>query len=221
MKKLSSLLILMLLSISLGFSQVREFTGRVIVTGLDVPIPKASIRVTGDTKFKGNTNEKGEFTIPYAKGTFKIAVNMANFLPMEVEIPANAKEVVISLSLDPQFAGTVDQAFGTVSKKANSSPVTEVKLSKGAMNTYSSMLDMLRGTPGIEVRNGSITIRGLSSVNAQAEPLIVVDGSVFSGDINAINPSDVERINVLKDSSAAMYGARGAAGVIMITTKKK
>lgn len=86
---------------------------------------------------------------------------------------------------------------------------------------------MLRDVPGLEVKainnknDGSVIVRGTSSLNNQKPPLFVVDGVVYSGDITNINPQDVDGISVLKDAaSAAAYGAQGAAGVILITTKK-
>ncbi len=66
----------------------------------------------------------------------------------------------------------------------------------------------------------SIRIRGVGSINASNNPLIVLDGAPYDGNINSINPRDIASINVLKDAaSAALYGARGANGVIIITTK--
>ena len=73
------------------------------------------------------------------------------------------------------------------------------------------------GAPGSK---SSIKIRGFSSINAKNDPLIIVDGAPYSGDINNINPNDVESMTVLKDAASnALYGARGANGVIIVTTK--
>lgn len=92
---------------------------------------------------------------------------------------------------------------------------------------YKSIFELLRDVPGLEVRTGNaksggaITVRGAGSLNNQKPPLFVVDGVIFSGNITDINPQDVEGISVLKDaSSTAAYGAQGAGGVIVITTKK-
>ena len=86
---------------------------------------------------------------------------------------------------------------------------------------------MLRDVPGLDVKitndrsGGTITVRGISSLNNQKPPLFVVDGTIYSGDIGSINPQDVENISVLKDAaSTSTYGAQGAFGVIIITTKK-
>ena len=94
--------------------------------------------------------------------------------------------------------------------------------------TYKTIYEMLRDVPGLEVKitsdgsGGTITVRGISSLNNQKPPLFVVDGTIFSGDINNINPQDVENISVLKDAaSTSPYGAQGAFGVILITTKKE
>ena len=93
--------------------------------------------------------------------------------------------------------------------------------------TYKTIYEMLRDVPGLDVKitndrsGGTITVRGISSLNNQKPPLFVVDGTIYSGDIGSINPQDVENISVLKDAaSTSTYGAQGAFGVIIITTKK-
>jgi len=97
---------------------------------------------------------------------------------------------------------------------------------KLTVGTYKNIYDMLKDVPGLEVttnggKAGSVTIRGISSFRSQQQPLFVVDGTVFNGDIMNINPQDVDNISVLKDAaSATAYGSQGNAGVIVITTKK-
>jgi len=93
--------------------------------------------------------------------------------------------------------------------------------------TYRSIFEILRDVPGLEVKltndktGGSVVIRGIGSLNNQKPPLFVVDGVIYSGDISGINPQDVDAISVLKDAaSTSAYGAQGASGVILITTKK-
>ena len=95
------------------------------------------------------------------------------------------------------------------------------------VGTYVTIYDMLKDVPGLEVKTspnksgGSVTIRGVGSLNNQKPPLIVVDGAIYSGDITNINPQDVDGISVLKDAaSATAYGAQGSAGVILINLKK-
>ena len=93
--------------------------------------------------------------------------------------------------------------------------------------TYTTIFEMLRDVPGLEVktsndrRGGSIIVRGTGSLKSQNPPLFVLDGSIFNGDIANISPQDVDAISVLKDAaSTTAYGAQGSAGVILITTKK-
>ena len=93
--------------------------------------------------------------------------------------------------------------------------------------TYKTIYEMLRDVPGLDVKitndrsGGTIIVRGISSLKNQKPPLFVVDGTIYSGDIGSINPQDVEDISVLKDAaSTSTYGAQGAFGVILITTKK-
>lgn len=97
---------------------------------------------------------------------------------------------------------------------------------KLTVGTYKNIYDMLKDVPGLEVTSnggkaGNVIIRGISSFKSQQQPLYVVDGSVYNGDIMNINPQDVDNISVLKDAaSATAYGSQGNAGVIVITTKK-
>ena len=106
---------------------------------------------------------------------------------------------------------------GSAQAKSNSLP----------QGTYRTIFDMLKDVPGLDVRSsndkngGSVTIRGISSLRNQTNPLIVVDGAIYSGGLSGINPQDVDGISVLKDAaSTTAYGVQGAAGVILITTKK-
>ena len=103
----------------------------------------------------------------------------------------------------------------------------QVEANKITPGTYKTIYEMLRDVPGLDVKvtndrsSGTITVRGISSLNNQKPPLFVVDGTIYSGDIGSINPQDVEDISVLKDAaSTSTYGAQGAFGVILITTKK-
>ena len=105
--------------------------------------------------------------------------------------------------------------------------ISQAKASSVLPGTYKTIFEMLKEVPGLEVTTtsdksgGTVTIRGIGSLRNQRNPLIVVDGSVYNGDISTINPQDVDGISVLKDAaSATAYGAQGAAGVIIITTKK-
>jgi len=104
--------------------------------------------------------------------------------------------------------------------------LAQAKANTLTQGTYKTIFEMLRDVPGLEVQlsndksGGSITIRGTTSLKNQRPPLFVIDGSIYGGDITNINPQDVDAISVLKDAaSTGAYGAQGAFGVIVITTK--
>lgn len=121
-------------------------------------------------------------------------------------------------------------AFGTAKKSAFTGSAKVVGTEQLAQSQVTSVTNALAGAvPGVQLTssNGapgassSIKIRGFSSLNAGNDPLIIVDGAPYSGDLSNLNPSDVESMTVLKDAASnALYGARGANGVIIITTKK-
>lgn len=116
----------------------------------------------------------------------------------------------------------VDIGYENARKGDLSYAVSSVKPGKEDM-VYSNMYDYLRGrVAGVEVgpdnTPSSVRIRGVNSINASTAPLVLVDG--MESDLGSINPYDVYSVSVLKDSSASIYGVRGANGVILITTKQ-
>ena len=119
--------------------------------------------------------------------------------------------------------------YGTMRKKDLTGSVVQINPSKIADSNPASVQDVLRGTPGLQIgydasakgSDASISLRGKNSLGTDAKPMIVLDGMAFYGELSEINPDDIGQIDVLKDaSSAAIYGAKAAAGVIIITTKK-
>lgn len=104
-------------------------------------------------------------------------------------------------------------------KEANVNAVTKLSVNEKEQKAYSDIYDYLRSrVPGLLIRGTDISIRGINSVNAQASPLILVDNAEMK-DISALNPYEVETVEVIKDAAASIYGFRGAGGVIKITTK--
>lgn len=107
-----------------------------------------------------------------------------------------------------------------LSQAGESASRSTLRMNERDAKTYTTMQDYLRGkVPGVRVNSdGSINIRGVNSVNAQAQPLILLDGAEIR-DINSVNPNEVKSVDVIKDGAAAIYGFRGVAGVISIKTK--
>ena len=113
----------------------------------------------------------------------------------------------------------VNLGYQKVKKKDSTSSTSSLKVTRGS--GYTNIYEYLQGrVAGVEVNGTNIRIRGERSLNGSNEPLILVDG-IETSDISYISPDEVESIDVLKDaSSAAMYGSRGANGVILITLRK-
>lgn len=121
--------------------------------------------------------------------------------------------------------------YGTMKKKDLTGSITQIRPDNIANENPKTVQDILRGTPGLSVGydasakgGGSMQIRGQRSVytaGGHNDPLIILDGMMFYGELSEINPDDIEQIDVLKDASAAaIYGSKAAAGVVIISTKK-
>jgi len=148
------------------------------------------------------------------------------------EIPVNGKgtidisltEIVFSLN------EVVVTGYGTAKKKDLTGAIVQVKASRFENENPRSMQDLLRGNaagldvgfdPSTKGQSGSLQIRGKGTLTASSQPLLVVDGVIYPGALSDINPNDVATVDILKDaSSAAVFGARSANGVVLITTKK-
>ena len=132
----------------------------------------------------------------------------------------------LSLILVLAMASTpVNIGYGEIDRKDLTYSISSLDTEELERNHYLTIYDYLEGrVPGVEViktgtATASVRIRGLGTLNSATEPLYIVDG-VQMDDISMINPKDVKSVDVLKDASTAIYGTRGANGVIIITTKK-
>ncbi len=111
----------------------------------------------------------------------------------------------------------VEIGYGTTKKKNLTTDVGYIDAQDDSNASYTNIYDMMRGkVPGVQITGNKITIRGINSINSGTDPLFVVDGIVVAS-IDDISPRQVKSITVLKGSDAAIYGSRGAGGVIMIT----
>ena len=120
----------------------------------------------------------------------------------------------------PRDDEDVNVGYGTQDRDHVTTSVSNVKVRRNEAQTYSSIYDYLRGrVPGVMVTTDNrIIIRGIGTNSDATDPLILVDGVEMS-DLSGINPSDVDSVDVIKDGSSAIYGMRGANGVILIRTK--
>ncbi|MEE1317247.1 MAG: SusC/RagA family TonB-linked outer membrane protein, partial [Prevotella sp.] len=154
-----------------------------------------------------------------------------SYIGMQTKEAAAKNNMYVELGSDEtQLDEVIVVAFGTAKKSAFTGSAKVINSDKLAQSQVTSVTSALAGAvPGVTLTSSNggpdqsptIRIRGFGSLNAGKDPLIIVDGAPYSGDMNTLNPNDVESMTVLKDAaSSALYGARGANGVIIITTKQ-
>lgn len=191
------------------------------------PLPGASIRMKGSDKGV-LTDQNGIFTIAGIDENSTLVVSYTGYVTQEISL--NGQDMVeISLKIDQLGLNeVVVVGYGTQKKVNITGSVSTINARDIAGRPTTSVGSVLQGQmPGVTVVNstaipgnngGTIRIRGIGTLN-DASPLLVVDG-VPNGNINILNPADIESITVLKDAaSSSIYGVRGANGVILVTTK--
>ncbi|SFE42776.1 TonB-linked outer membrane protein, SusC/RagA family [Pedobacter antarcticus] len=222
-------ILLLFLSINLGYAQSsKKITGKVFESNTQIPLPGVSILVKG-TKTGTTTDQNGLFAISSESDEPVLIVSYLGFKTKELTGTSGSP---MNISLDNSSNAlneVIVVAYGTASKASYVGSVSQIKSEQLANRQVSNVSKALQGmVPGVQVTSSSgqpgttadIRIRGIGSINASSAPLYVVDGNPFSGDINSINVNDIESVSVLKDAaSSALYGSRGANGVIIITTK--
>ena len=193
------------------------------------PVVGAGIVLRGNARVYAMSDAAGAFRISVpSDGT--LSVTCLGY--QEQTVPVNGRRVIDIVLVDDaeMLDETIVVAYGTASKASFTGSATVVKKEDIQKISTSNVTQALQGlSAGVQVINssgqpgdgGSINIRGIGSMNASSSPLYVVDGVAYSGYINAIAPSDIESMTVLKDAAAtSLYGSRAANGVIVITTKK-
>ena len=187
-----------------------------------------------NVKLKGTTigvitDLDGNFTLKGVPENAVLVVSYVGYREQELKVGAQ-KQLSIKLQEDTEVLDEVVViGYGTMRKKDLTGAVAQVKPTNMMKEGISNVQDLLRtGVPGLNVGvsssakgGGSMQIRGPRSLTAGNDPLIVVDNVIFTGELSEINPQDIAQIDVLKDaSSAAVFGAQSANGVVIITTKK-
>ena len=208
-------------------AQNRQVSGTVKATD-GSPVVGATVVVEGTTKGT-TTNVDGSFVIA-APADGVLSVSFIGYKSQQVSISGKTSIAVVLEEDTTSIDDVIVVAFGTAKKEAFTGSASVVKSDDIAKRQVSNFAQALAGAAaGVQVTSSSgnpaaeptIVIRGISSISAGKEPLYVVDGVPYSGDKNLINTNDIETLTVLKDAaSTALYGARGANGVVMITTKK-
>jgi TonB-linked SusC/RagA family outer membrane protein len=229
MKKLlkGGLIPFLLLWAGVALAQNRTITGKVLDDS-NAPLAGASITVKGSPKGT-STNDKGEFTLSVDAAAKTLVISSIGFMTREVEITGNPVSVSLAKSISA-LDEVVVVGYGTQKKVNVTGAIASVR-SKDLENVPNGRIEQaLQGrVSGVTILQNSgqpgsastIRVRGITTFNNN-NPLWVVDGVVVdAGGIGFLNQSDIESIEVLKDAaSAAIYGTRAAAGVILVTTKK-
>ncbi|MBQ8483436.1 MAG: TonB-dependent receptor [Bacteroidales bacterium] len=193
------------------------------------PVPFASVHLEG-TMVGVSTDSEGKYIITIPEDGI-LVFSSIGYKSKEVAVEGR-KTLNVTLEPDAEFIDeTIVIAYGTTTRSSFTGSASMVDSETIESRVATNVTSALAGTtPGVQVISSSgdpasggstIRIRGVGSMSASNAPLYIVDGMPYDGSISDINPNDVESMSVLKDASAAaIYGARGANGVVLITTKR-
>ena len=225
-KRLTMILASLFLFFGMAFAQT-QVSGTVVSQDDNEPIVGATVQVVGSNVGVA-TDMNGKFSLKMPEGKTMLRISYVGMEPIEVSARPNMR---ILLTSDKQALDEVIVvAYGSAKKSSFTGSAANVNSKDMELRPVASATKALEGNvSGVQVTSGSgqpgsspnIRIRGFGSINASSAPLYVVDGIPYDGNLASINPADIESMTVLKDASAgALYGARGANGVVMITTKQ-
>ncbi len=226
--RLSGILTLLLaFAVQIVFAQEKTVTGTV-TDPQGMPLPGVNV-IVDNTSRGTQTDFDGNYSISAQAGEI-LVFSYLGFTNARYTV-GNISRIDVTLSEDAaELAEVVVVAYGTQTKRSIVGSVVSLGEETLEQQQLTSITGAIQGNvPGVNIlqsggqpgENPTIRIRGVGSINASAEPLIIVDGAPFNGNINSISADQISSMNVLKDaSSTALYGSRGANGVIVITTKR-
>lgn len=227
MKKLFMIMVTLMCVSWAAVAQNHTIRGQVVDAANNEPLIGATVMPIGGGQGAA-TDVDGNFAISVPANVKSAKVSYVGYKEQTVALHNNMK--VRLESSDTNLDDLVVVAYGTANKESLTGSVAVVGAGEIEDRPISSVTAALEGNaPGVQVNNStgtpgsspSIRIRGFNSFTSAQSPLYVVDGIVFDGNISDINPNDVESMSVLKDAaSCALYGNRGANGVILITTRR-
>ena len=226
MKRFTMTAACLLMGMTAVMAQNTKVTGQVLDENGE-PVIGASVVVKGTT-IGTVTDFDGNFTLDVPSNGKHLEISYVGMKKVEVGVSSHVKAVLESDSQALDEVMVV--AYGTAKKSSFTGSASNISNEKLELRPITNVTKGLEGqTTGLLTTSGSgqpgesakVVIRGYGSINASQNPLYVVDGIPYDGDLSSINPSDIQSMTVLKDASAgALYGARGANGVVMITTKQ-
>ncbi|MDR1171381.1 MAG: SusC/RagA family TonB-linked outer membrane protein [Bacteroidales bacterium] len=210
-----------------GYSQTIPINGT-ITDQAGEAMPGVNIRVKG-TSTGAVTDIAGKYTISVPSGESVLVFSFIGFKSVEMTV-GDRREISVKLDEETrELDEVVVVGYGTMKKRDLTGSVSQMKSSVVANEAPRDVRDMLRANvAGLNISystgakpGGDLQVRGKNTLKAGSSPLLVLDGVIYYGGLEDINPSDIETIDVLKDaSSAAVYGAKAASGVVVIMTRK-
>ena len=227
-KKTTKLFIgLFLLVIQITLAQNRTIAGS-ITDDSGLPVPGANVFI--ENKSGGTvTDFDGKFVIEVAN-TDTLVISYIGYVTQNILVGDKSSINIQLLEDTESLQEVVVVAFGKQKREEITGAVTTIKAEQlNQLQTSNAIQGLTGSVAGVQIIQDSgqpgaapsVRFRGIGSINSSNEPLIVVDGSIYNGNFNAIAPQDIESMTFLKDASAnALYGSRGANGVIIVTTKK-
>ena len=232
LKQMSRYIFIMLSLIILNVQNVHAQNKNVSGTVLDnsgQPVIGASVTVIGQSQLGTVTDINGKFSITVPANSKRIEVSYIGMISQEIEAKSGVPMKIILKDNLKDLDEVVVIGYGAVKKRDLTGSMTSIKSEDIVATPTTNALESLQGkVAGLDMTKSSgqtgsglsFSIRGNRSLNASNTPLIIVDGIPYGTDID-INPNIIESMEILKDaSSTAIYGSRGANGVILITTKK-
>ncbi len=227
MKKLFMIMVTLMCVSWAAIAQNRTISGTVVDAANNEPLIGATVMPIGGGQGAA-TDVDGKFTVSIPAKVHKAKVTYVGYAEQTVDLHNGMVVKLSSSTADLDEVLVV--AYGTAKKSAYTGSASVVKAGELQDALVSNAADALAGKlSGVQVQSANgqpgssptVLIRGIGSINANNSPLYVLDGVPYDGDLSNINTMDIESMTVLKDAAAAaLYGARGANGVIMVTTKK-
>ncbi|MFC6103113.1 SusC/RagA family TonB-linked outer membrane protein [Olivibacter domesticus] len=208
--------------------QTITVSGTVVSQGDNTPLSGVAVKEKGTTNGV-STNDKGHFVLRNVKPNATLTFSFIGFSTQEKAAQAQSPLNIVLIADIANLDEVVVVGYGTTRKRDLTGAVSQVNAEKIQNEAPGQLSDVLRGNvAGVNVGynrsakgGGSLQVRGRTSFNASTSPLIVLDGAIYYGAWEDINPNDIETVDVLKDaSSAAVFGAKSATGVVIVTTKK-
>ncbi|KKO89243.1 hypothetical protein AAW12_24355 [Sphingobacterium sp. Ag1] len=228
-QKLLSFFLASICLIGIAYAQNRKISGRVISSDKGIGLVGVTIRVEGENKAT-QTDGNGNYTIEVNSVKSILIFSAVGYQEVTRAVSNSGQVNVSLLNSEKELDEVIVVAYGTVKKSDFTGSAAQIGSKEIDKRSISNVLTALQGAgPGLQTSAPSgapgssptIRIRGVGSYSAGNSALVVVDGAPFDGGMANINPADVETVTVLKDAATiAMYGSRGANGVIMVTTKR-